>query len=303
MTVDPLTEMRYALAEGEASDVAAHIRSRVLAAVFADRPAGYPLETAEPISGAETFARMTARLDALLGELASDEWQAPTIRGLDVQQLVGHLLAVEVAFAQAVAGSDPPAEGDHVESTQEVAIAQAGRDPGLTRSEWAGAVAATRALVSTGRDRMAPVRMHGLTFGLDAFMVVRAFELWTHDEDIRRATRRPVADPDGAVLSRMTDLATTLLPAGVALAGGTGNETVRLVLTGPGGGTWDVELQGGVYRAEPGRAFQAHVTLDAAAFCRVVANRSNLEQSAPVLGAHEAPIRTLFAGAAALALD
>ena len=295
MTVDPLTEMRFALAEGEATDVGAHIRTRVLAAVFADRPPGYPRETVEPISGAETWGRMTARLEALLGELDPDDWRAPAIRGLDVQQLVGHLIAVEAAFAQAVEGSAQPPEGDHIESTQQVAIAQAGRDPALTRSEWAGVVAATRRLVTDGRDLAGPVRMHGLTFGLDAFLVVRAFELWTHDEDIRRATGRPVADPDGAVLHRMTDLATTLLPAGVALAGGTGDDTVRLVLTGPGGGTWDVALQGGVNRAEPGRAFQAHVTLDAAAFCRVVANRSSLEESAPVLdgarGAGPHPLR------------
>ncbi len=303
MTMDPLTEMRFALAEGQASDVAANVRSRVLAAVFADRQAGYPLETAEPISGAQAWVRMTARLDALLGELSPDEWRAPAIRGLDVQQVVGHLIAVETAFAQAVEGSAQPAEGDHIESTQYAALAQAGRDPAVTRLEWAGAVATTTALVTDGRDQAGPVRMHRITFGLDAFLVVRAFELWTHDEDIRRATGRPVADPDGPVLSRMTDLATMLLPAGVALTGGTGNDTVRLVLTGPGGGTWDVGLQGGVNRAEPGRAFQAQVTLDAAAFCRVVANRSSLEESAPVLGGGQAPVRILFAGAAALALD
>jgi hypothetical protein len=210
---------------------------------------------------------------------------------------------VATAFAEAVQGSAQPANADHVDSTQGVASAQAGRDPALTRSDWTVAVAATMAMVTDGRDRTAQVRMHGLTFALDAFLVVRAFELWTHDEDIRRAIGRPMADPDAAVLSRMTDLAAVLLPAGVALVGGAGKDRVRLVLTGPGGGTWDVGLDGGVGRAQPGRAFEAHVTVDAAAFCRVVANRLTFEESAPVLGGGEAPARTLFAGAAALALD
>jgi uncharacterized protein (TIGR03083 family) len=303
MTVDPIVEMRFALAEGEAREVAAPTRSRVLAAVFADRPAGYPLKGVEPISGPEAFARMAARLDALLGELGSDEWRAATIRGLDVQQLVGHVLGVEAAFVLAVQGSAEPADADHVDSTRATARAQAGRDPASTRSDWAVLVAATNATVTDGRDPTAPVRMHGVTFELDAFLVVRAFELWTHEEDIRRATRRPGADPDAAVLSRMTGLATALLPAGVARAGGTSPGRVRLVVTGPGGGTWDVALAGGVSRAEPGRTFDTHVVVDAAAFCRVVANRSTLEEAAPVLSGAPAPARLLFAGAAALALD
>ncbi len=303
MTVDPIVEMRFALAEGEAREIAGPTRSRILAAVFANRPAGYPLESVELISGAETFARMTDRLDALLGELRLEEWRAGTIRGLDVQQLVGHLLGVEAAFAAAVQGSAEPADVDHVDSTRAMARAQAGRDPGSTRSDWSALVAATKATVTDGRDQTAPVRMHGVTFELDAFLVVRAFELWTHEEDIRRATGRPVADPDAATLSRMTGLATALLPAGMARAGGTGPGTVRLVLTGPGGGTWDVGLAGGVSRAEPGRTFDTHVVVDAAAFCRVVANRSTLEEAAPVLAGGQAPARLLFAGAAALALD
>ena len=107
---------------------------------------------------------MTARLDALLGELRLDEWRAGTIRGLDVQQLVGHLLGVEAAFAEAVQGSAEPADVDHVDSTRAAARAQAGRDPASTRSDWAALVAATKATVTDGRDQTAPVRMHGVTF-------------------------------------------------------------------------------------------------------------------------------------------
>jgi len=150
-------------------------------------PATRPRGRADQRAGA--FARIASRLDALLRELGPDEWGAPAIRDLDVQQLVGHLIAVEATFAEAVKGSAEPADADHVDSTQEVAMAQAGRDPALTRSDWAVAVAATKAMVTDGRDLAAPVRMHGVTFVLDAFLVVRAFELWT--------TTRTSAGPPG----------------------------------------------------------------------------------------------------------
>ena len=303
MTADPMTEMQFALAEGEATDFDATTRERILGTVFADRRPGFPVADAEPVTGLDVFVRITERFEALLADLSAEDWRAPSIRGLDVQQLVGHLIGVEAAFGEAVQGSRSPADVGHVESTQAAASTQTGRDPARTRAEWSRGVAATKAMVADGRDLAGPVRMHGLTFDLDSFLVVRAFELWTHDEDIRRATGRALVDPDPAVLARMTDLAAALLPAGVAIAGGVEGGSVRLVLTGAGGGAWDVQLDGSVERALPGRTYQAHVTVDAAAFCRVVANRSTFEDSGPIVTGGEDKARSLFVGAAALALD
>lgn len=133
--------------------------------------------------------------------------------------------------------------------------------------------------------------------------MIRAFEVWTHDEDIRRALGRPALDPDGETLNRMTDLATSLLSVGIHAITSVRGRTARLVLTGPGGGTWDVTLGGPVRRAQAGERVDALATVDAAAFCRVVANRSDLAGSQAALGGDTDVAALVFAGAAALALD
>ena len=76
---------------------------------------------------------------------------------------------------------------------------------------------------------------------LRALLVVRAFELWVHENDIRLAAGQPLAVPGPSVLSLMTRLAATLLPGAAVRAGVPGPGRLHLVLTGPGGGTWDLE--------------------------------------------------------------
>jgi hypothetical protein len=104
------------------------------------------------------------------------------------------------------------------------------------------------------------------------------------------------------VLRLMTALAVRALPEGMARAGSTSLALdLHLVLTGPGGGTWDVGLgprgEGGV--AVPDLA----MVLDAVDFCRLVANRV----AAGELTVHSEGARdrapAVLAGAAALALD
>ena len=75
---------------------------------------------------------------------------------------------------------------------------------------------------------------------LCTLLIVRAFELWTHENDIRRAMGWAASVPDPSTLRLMTELAARLLPQAGA---GLGEPVdVRLVLTGPGGGTWDVTV-------------------------------------------------------------
>ncbi len=146
----------------------------------------------------------------------------------------------------------------------------------------------------------ATVRLHGMRLPLGALLVVRAFELWTHENDIRRAVGLPASVPDPATLRLMTDLAVRLLPVGVARVGGEGTPfDVHLVLTGPGGGTWDVVLgeRGAVDLPE------VAIVADAVDFCRLVADRIGAgELGAHVTGATELA-STVLSGAAALALD
>ena len=111
------------------------------------------------------------------------------------------------------------------------------------------------------------------------------FEIWTHDEDIRRATGRPPAPPDPARLRRMSRIAVPSLPFGMAMSGlEGGGRTVRVVLTGAGGGTWDQALDLG---AGPGHA-EATVVVDVVDYCRLAARRVTPAQlDAVIEGDHE----------------
>jgi uncharacterized protein (TIGR03083 family) len=306
--VDPITELRYALAQGDTETPASSFRDHLLATAMSARAPGLPVDPQESISGLQSLNRLTARLSQLLAALPASAWTLPTLRDLDVQGLVGHLIGVEHAFTATLLGDDCAADADHVESTQPSALRQQGRTPEATFDEWALATERTRALSADETDPARLIRFHGIQLDLDAFLVARSFELWTHDEDIRRALGSELVDPDPQTLTRMTELATTLLPVGIALAAGPSPTeqaaNARLVLTGPAGGTWDVPLRGpGVTRARPGAHYDGHIVVDSAAFCRVVANRADLQRSGAVVTQDPDVADLLLRGAAALAFD
>jgi len=241
------------------------LRERVLAASLRARDAGRPVPDAPAISPAEAFGRAASAFYAVLCFLDDDAWRTPVLRGLDAQGLVGHLIGVEEDVHRALAGDPEVADAAHVESTQPAALDQAARQPAQTRTAWRRAVDRTLDLVRPA-DARARVAVHGLRLSVNALLVVRAFELWTHENDIREAVGWAPSVPDPSTLRLMTDLAARLLPH----TGATLPEPVdvRLVLTGPGGGTWDVIMGG----SAPAAASVAIVT-DAVAFCRLVANR------------------------------
>ncbi|HET6963434.1 MAG TPA: maleylpyruvate isomerase family mycothiol-dependent enzyme [Acidimicrobiales bacterium] len=299
---DALRELRFALAEADAEAPPNALRDRIRNAALEVRSAGRPASPPAHIPGVEVFRRTTGAFDALIAGLATSEWARPALRDLDVQGLVGHLIGVETHFRAGLEGGPDPGPGQHVPATDPFARSQAGRPPSATREEWSALVERTVAAAGAV-DPGHPVTWYGISLPLDLLLVVRAFEVWVHDGDIRRATGRPAADPDAESLARMTDLAVTLLPAGIGLAGrARPGRAVRLVLTGPGGGTWDVGLDpaGATDRLPPA---DARIVVDGSAFCRVVGNRSDRARSGGLVTGDEALADDVFAGAAALALD
>jgi hypothetical protein len=127
-------------------------------------------------------------------------------------------------------------------------------------------------------------------------LVVRAFELWTHENDIRQAIRWEASVPDPSTLRLMTDLAARLLPR--AGAGLPGPVDVRLVLTGPGGGTWDVTVGNG-----PPAATAISIVTDAVGFCRLAANRIAPADLDVSITGDPGRAAAVLAAAATLALD
>lgn len=254
------------------SSVPTGLRDRVLAASRAARGAGRATPEAPPIGAAEAFARAADAFTGLLSSLPPEKWRTRVLRELDVQGLVGHLTGVERDVQRAIAGDADVADIDHVASTQDLADAQRGRAPGETLAQWRAAVDETLDLVEAhGPDAGDVLSLHGMRLSLDSLLVVRAFELWTHENDLRSAVKIPSSVPDASTLTLMTDLAVRMLPHAVTRTSSLPEPRhLHLVLTGEGGGTWDVPL--GEQAAET-EADDLMIVVDTVDFCRLVANR------------------------------
>jgi uncharacterized protein (TIGR03083 family) len=286
-------------AEREPAVLPEGLRTRVLAASWRARSAGRPVPDVPEISPVEAFGRAVDALYGMLCALDDADWRRPVLRGLDVQHLIGHLTGVEEDMRRCLSGDPAVAEADHVGSTQPWATRQAGQPPASTRAEWRGAADRTLALAREQADLHAEVALHGMRLPLGALLIVRAFELWTHDNDIRRAAGLPPAVPDASTLRLMTGLAAQLLPYGAARAGLREPTKVHLVLTGPGGGTWDVVI-GDADQPEPATV---GIVTGAVGFCRLVANRAAPAELDLHITGDAGRAAGVLAAASALALD
>ncbi len=293
---DSLVELRFALAEADSAEPSASLRAQVLARAGALRRGGLPVEVPEWIDGAEVFRRSVQRLGGVIAELGDDDWARPARSYGTVAGVLAHLVAVEQAFGAVLAGGEDPASAGVPHTT----LGDRRPDPRGSCAEWMRLADQTVGAVS-GLDPQRPVSFYGLaSVALDQLLVIRAFELWTHEEDIRRGVDRAPVDPDPSTLFRMTDVALGLLPGAIARRGrariGAG---VRLVLLGPGGMTRDVALDGSSGPVSDG----SRVIIETATFCRVVGGLVPLAESGAVLEGDTSIGHEFLAAAAALALD
>lgn len=169
------------------------LRERVLDASLRARAAGRPVPAVPVIASAEAFRRAADSFDATLSGLSERDWRRPVLRGLNVQGLAGHLIGVEEDVQRALAGDASVAGAGHVESTQPAADRQAGRTPAQTLAEWRHAIGRTLGLVRDGGRTRATVAVHGMRLPVHALLVVRVFELWTHENDTRQAAGLPAS--------------------------------------------------------------------------------------------------------------
>ena len=288
--------------------LSAELRTRVLAAARDVRTAGQPVPEVPAITPVEAYRLAADALDGTLATLGAAEWARPAIRDLDVQGLVGHLAGVEEDVRRAIGGDPAVADAGHVESTQAAAERQAGLPPARTLSEWRDATAQTLALLDGIDDLDRGIALHGMRLPLGALLLVRAFELWVHENDIRQSTGRPASAPDPSGLRLMTTLAARLLPGAARRSGVLTPARLRLVLTGRGGGTWDLLLgsdDGAGDSAGDGGATLPRLSIvaDAVAFCRLAADRIRpADLDVHLSGSRELAGRVL-AATPALALD
>ncbi|TVZ04013.1 maleylpyruvate isomerase family mycothiol-dependent enzyme [Trebonia kvetii] len=286
------------------SPLSPDVRTRVLAAALDVRAAGQPVPEVPAITPVEAYRRAADALDRTLATLGADAWGRPAIRDLDVQGLVGHLAGVEEDVRRAVLGDPAVADASHVESTQAAAERQAGRSPAQTLSEWRDATSQTFALLAGVEDLDRAIALHGMRLPLGSLLLVRAFELWVHENDIRLSTGQPASAPDPPALRLMTTLAARLLPGAARRGGLLTAASLRLVLTGHGGGTWDLVLgDDAADDADDGESPRLSIVADAVGFCRLAADRIRpADLGASVIGSADLAACVL-AATATLALD
>ena len=256
------------------------------------------------------FITTAAELGQLVDSLSASDWSEETV--LDgsptVRDLLVHMVGVE-RYLLGCLGRRPTLDAPRREDHWPVSLAAAGEladavPDALAVVWWSEVLALVTAAAELGPHH--PVAYHHLAGSLDGLLVVRTFELWTHADDIRRATGRPLDPLDEPRLSLMVDELVSVLPLGLALCGTPlPGCRARLILTGPGGGDFDVWLDPTAARPDGTDAGRPDVTITTAAIdlCRLAANRLVPSDLAVDVDGDRALLGPILAGAAAFAAD
>jgi uncharacterized protein (TIGR03083 family) len=304
--LDPVTETGAlgfaetvsALAEAASSPPVLGLRGRLLASAFAERAPGASIDDGGSDTASVALLRTVRDLDRLLATLDETDWTEVAHPALgSVRDVVAHLLAIEhlvlrqlpdppLAAGWSRPASPPGAPDDgvrdgtpvpHVAYAAPVVAATADLPIGELRRRWrTTAEAVGTAAGAAPAD--ARLDLHGLHVGVEGGIFLRTFELWAHLDDIARATGRRRPRLDARRLRAMSAALVDALPIAVTLAGhGDIDARVRLVLTGPGGGSYDVVL-GRPSGTDEDITVTVTVTVDVVDLCRVAAQRAELDR-------------------------
>ena len=272
------------LSADEPLDPAPTLRTQVLTRALARRaPQIRVPDYATP------YVAETARLDALLRDLGELDWMEradlPWHGGTEQwrpAEVLCHLAAVDGVLSRTLGLPDPvptspvdasPSPGiDLMERTTRLMDAQRRRSPDAVRAFWrdqtrtiveTAALAEAAAAEGEGEGRAAgkaAVDYGAFQLPLRDAFLDRAFECWVHGEDIAEAVGYPYGPPRGAHIRQLIELASRLLPYGLAqlraaglasLAGWQdpsygdprGARAVKLIIEGRGESEWLVPLE------------------------------------------------------------
>ena len=234
----------------------------------AERPPNVAVHAVAPLSGRDTYTATMTALLRLIDILDHHDLDAVGTPYGAVRELLGHLVAVERDFAQFLRSQTTSTEV-HTEARIDVAALSVNELHTALTSAFEDTLALAASVPSTTL-----VKLYGIAMPLSLWLTVRGFEAWTHDEDIRRSTGRPLVDPEPGRLAALTAAAVTLTPfvldADV--------KPIRLVLTGSGGGVFEI---GPVGRAEAGPdvGVPPTIVIDTMAYCRLAARRLTVSEA------------------------
>ncbi len=277
-TVDRLADLA---ATTPAAEAERDHRVRTVAAALARRAA-----RPTSFSPADLHLIESSRLVALLGLLHADQWATPVGAALpdwSVQDLAAHLAATEALLAEqlGVAPFTPEVADQPTARAQPAVERHRTLRPADTLAELETAYARVQQAVADlapDADTRA-VSWFGLDLTLAPVLTQRAFEIWTHADDIRAALDLPLLAPPAPSLQAMSATAVETLPILLAATGVEAEgRRARLTLVGPGGGTYEVDLglEGRPVAAEP----DVTLELDVVDFCRGLADRLPAERTA-----------------------
>lgn len=264
------------MTDAGAADPPADLRARIVTRARSVRPPGRALGLGDLPSGADLYRAMSTQLGQVLGGLDADGWAATVAPyGWTVQGLIAHVSAIDRYTVEVHRRGAIPsrAEHDHLAMTLDAVAAADRRAPSVTAADWRDAAGEVASL--PGGD--ATVSFHGSTLDSEAVLVIRAFEVWTHTDDVRRALGRPPVDPEPEQIRRMSEHS-------LALAVRSNDPPVRLVLTGSGGGTWQLG------RPAPVGDEDALIVLDAVDYCRFAARRLDSDELEVAVEGARAPV-------------
>jgi uncharacterized protein (TIGR03083 family) len=233
-----------------------------------DRVLAQTAPRVEPASAVAALRAETERFDAFLSTLGRADLGVTTHNGLDAQELVGHIEAVDRAF---VAAADDPSVAyigpNEIASITEAALPRVHRESFAQTHERFRET--RKKLVAVGVRVPAGRRVAG--YSRDDTLLIRAFETWTHHDDLRRALGRTEQVPAPTVLRAMAELAMSSLPLAASARGvAAPGRSVRIRLVGPGGGDWTVPCAPG---EAPATAPDAVITASVLDWCRRVGDR------------------------------
>ncbi len=280
---------------------------RVLAAARASgRPLRHPAWAATAHDGLTplaSFIRTAAELGDLLGELSADEWTCELpIPGGTPAELVRHLVGIERYVLGQLGRAEQalaPRREDHYPVSHHLTGDLEGASPDqLARAWWLEVLAELSAAGELGPDQ--PVTFHHLPGTFQGLLVVRTFELWTHSDDIRRGTGRSLSRLDGSRLGLMSNQLMRALAAGMAISGtARPGRTAKIVLTGPGGGEFELALAPAETPGEP----DLTLTTSALDLCRLAANRLPFSELRADIEGDRTLLEPILVGATAFASD
>jgi uncharacterized protein (TIGR03083 family) len=243
------------------------------------------------------YATQVEALDALLAGLSPVEWRAPVPRHGDVRGVIAHLTANDEMVAADLGLPESPGRADGDRHVRQIWRDRASMVLDQVPAGGADKGAAEPDGPADPLDR--PVRLAGKYHAVRPLrdgLVQRAFETWTHADDVRAVMDLPPRPPPADHLRLITELGVRLLPTALAaVTPGGGEWAVRLVLHGPGGGTWDLPPGRG-----PGRPPEITISTDVVEFCRLLANRREPTEFAATVAGDPARVRIVMRAVASL---